>query len=59
MNSVLSLIAAIILVTTGSVVYKNIYQQIRVESLKKVDQGLGSLSDFTEKLATNELPMRW
>lgn len=59
MKSVLGFITAIVIVATSSPISKNLYHQVKVDSLKKVDQGLGSLSDFTEKLTTNELPMRW
>ncbi len=50
MKSVLSLIAAITFLATSGPASKILYHQVRVESLKKVDQGLGSLSDFTKRL---------
>jgi hypothetical protein len=43
MKSVLNLIAAIIFVDTSSVISTNIFQQVKEESIKKVDQGLGSI----------------
>ncbi len=50
MKSVVSLIATIILVAMSAPISKNLYQQVRVESFKQVDQGLGSLTNFTVKL---------
>ena len=50
MKSVVSIIAAIIFVVASGHIPKNLYKQVRVESLKKVDQGLSSLSVFTIKL---------
>jgi len=52
MKSVLSLIAGIIFLATSGPISKNLYKQIRVESFKKVDQGLGSLSKFTVELTS-------
>lgn len=54
MKSVLGLIAAIIFVTTSGPVSKNLYHQVRVESLKKVNEGLGSLSNFVNKLNNHQ-----
>jgi hypothetical protein len=54
MKSVLSLITTIIFVTTSSIVSKSLYQQIKVESLEKVDQGLGSLSNFAKNLTKGQ-----
>lgn len=53
MKSVLGLITAIVIVATSNPISKNLYHQVRIESLKKVDQGLGSLSIFSMKLMTN------
>lgn len=52
MKSVLGIIAAIIFVAASDPISKNLYHQVKVESLKKVDQGLGSLTKFTVKLTS-------
>jgi len=55
MKSVIGIIAAIIFAASNGPLSKNLYQQVRVESLKKVDQGLGSLTNFTVKLTSAKL----
>lgn len=50
MKSVLGLITGIVIVATSGPISKNLHNQVKVESLKKVDQGLGSLTKFTVKL---------
>lgn len=50
MKSVFGIIAAIIFVAASGPISKILYQQVRVESLKKVDNGLGSLIKFSNKL---------
>lgn len=50
MKNVLALITAFVIVATSGPISENLHHKVRIESLKKVNQGLGSLAKFTVKL---------
>lgn len=50
MKIVAEIVAAIILLASGSYIAPNLIREFKVETIQKVNQGLPSLSGFSEKL---------
>lgn len=50
MKAVAEIVAAIILLASGSYIAPSLIKEFRVETIKKLDQGLPPLQGFTRKL---------
>jgi hypothetical protein len=54
MKAVAEIVAAIILLVSGSNIAPNLIKEFKVEIIKKLDQGLPPLHGFTKKLIRNK-----
>lgn len=53
MKAVVEIVAAVILLVTGSYIAPKVITEFKIETIKKVDKGLPSLQRFTEQLTRN------
>lgn len=51
MKIVAEIVAAIILLVSGSYIAPSLIREFKVETIKKLDQGLPPLQTFTQKLS--------